>query len=220
MDNINILIADGHFLTREGLKSLISVHQGYMISGEAEDNTTLYEFLSSSVPDILIMDYNIRNCFSLNDLFRLHEKYPEIRVLVITNDRDKPDILAALECGVYGYLLKECDQAEILRAIHSVFRREKFLCGKVLDVILDKSPAVYTNRQSCDACEPVKLSQRELEVIKLVAKGYTTKEIAGALYLSNHTIATHRKNIFKKIGINNATELVRYAMRNGIVSLQ
>ncbi len=219
MENIKVLIADAHFLTREGLKFLISNQHDYLITGEAKDNKALNESLNVALPDILIMDYNAGNCFSIHDLIGIREKYPAIGILVISNNINKKDILATLESGVCGYLLKECDEEEIVNALRSVYKREKFLCGKVLDIILDKPGANCTFEQSCDSCDPVKLSNRELEVVKLIAKGFTTKDIAGRLFLSNHTVATHRKNIFKKIGINNSMELVRYAMRIGIVSL-
>ena len=219
MNKIGVFIADSHFLTREGLKCLLKRRDDISILGEAVDSNGLLTKTRDLAPDIFIIDFDIPGCFSIQNLIMLRRDFPDAGILVITNNRNKKDILTALDHGVYGYLLKECDETEIVNALSAVCRREKFLCGKVLDSILDKPALPCEAIPGCDLCQPVTLSHRELEIVKMIARGYTTRDIADKLFLSFHTVATHRKNIFKKTGIKSSLELVRYAVNNGIVSL-
>lgn len=220
MKILTVFIADGHSLAREGLISLLKRQGCCSIAGETKNNENLIFKIKNSNPDCIIIDFDIPGRFTIYDLTLIHNHFPDKGILVITGNRKKQDILFALDKGVSGYLLKECDEEEIMSAIKAVSKKDKFICGKVLDIILSEDRIRCSTGDACEICGPVKLSNRELEIVKLIARGMTTKSIADQLYLSHHTVATHRKNIFKKIGINNSLELIRYAMNNNIISLQ
>ena len=214
---VKVLIADSHFLSREGIKSLISNNRDIRFVGEVFHNADLQGSIKSLRPDVVIIDHNIPGHFELTDIQRIINDFPGIGVIVITSKPERASIISALDYGVSGYLLKECDELEITGAIYSAARNEKFFCGKVLKVVLDQSGETDQSIKSDDDCKPVIFSSRELEVIKLIARGYTTKKIADILFLSFHTIATHRKNIFKKASIRNSSELILYALNQGII---
>lgn len=207
---MNIVIADRDFLIKTGLKCLLSKRPGIELSASATCIAELKEVLRAQRPDVLIMDYDQEGAFSLDDLASITRKYPGIRILVISNNRHKHDILTALQLGVTSYLLKECAEDEIFEAIYATARGEKFFCAKIVENILGKQPD--------ESCDGLFLTSRELEIVKLVAQGYTTVQISEMLCRSVHTINTHRKNILNKLGLNNPSELVLYAVKRGLIA--
>ena len=139
------------------------------------------------------MDYTIPNFIEIEELEKINEISEKTKMLVISDDRNKGNILKAIKYGVTGYLSKQCEKEEIINAIFTIHKGEKFFCNKILDVILEKD-----NNQSIDP-SALNLSEREIEVITLVASGYSNKEIADKLFISIHTLYTHRKNIMREI---------------------
>lgn len=218
MPKTKILIADTHTLTREGVKSLLSKRKDITVAGEAKDSQELAEKVKKINPEIVIIDFYIPGHFSIKDIAYIRKKYPSIRVLVISTNQNKEDVLKVLDYGVNSYLLKECDAEEVINAVYAAACNEKFFCGRVMDAILEKDTHQCSDGSVCDHCQPVFLSDRELEIIKLIAESYTTKEIAQKVHLSFHTVSTHRKNIFKKLKIRTSSELIIYAIKRGIVS--
>lgn len=217
---IKILIADAHILTREGIKALLSRRKDLQILGEAIESKTLIQQLNNITPDIVIIDINIPGHFSLDDIDYIRKNYPEVGVLVISYNQNKENVLKALDLGINSYLLKECDEEEIINAVYATARKEKFFCGKVMDAILEKVKHNCSAGNTCYDCQPVSLGEREVEIIRLIAEGCTTKDISEKLFLSFHTVSTHRKNIFKKLLIRNSSELILYALKKGIISAQ
>ena len=212
---INIMLADAAFLVREGIKSVISGKPYLQVQGEAADSYELKRFLTHKSPDIIIIDYNAPGAFSLDDIRYIVEKAISSRILVISSDLKKDEVLKALEYGAKGFLLKACDQTEILGAIHAVAKNEKFFCSKVVDFIMERhNPKEQSLRE---ACEPTLLTQREIEIVKLMAKGKPAQEIADTLSLSVHTIYTHRKNIKQKLGLTTAAEVILYAVNTSLL---
>ncbi len=206
---ISIVIADRDFLIKTGLKCLLSKRTGFEVAGQANNISELKETLRFHTPDVLIIDYDQPGAFSIDDLVYIRRKYPEIKILVISNNRHKHDIVSSIEFGVLSYLLKECGEDEIFDAIIATANGEKFFCGQIVENILGRTP---------ETCEGLLLTDRELEIVKLVAEGYTTAEISKMLCRSIHTINTHRKNILNKLGLNNPSELVRYAVKRKLVA--
>jgi len=206
---ISIVIADRDFLIKTGLKCLLSKRTGFEVAGQANNINELKETLRFRIPDVLIIDYDQPGAFSIDDLVYIRRKYPELKTLVISNNRHKHDIVSSIEFGVLSYLLKECGEEEIFDAIIATANGEKFFCGQIVENILGRMP---------ETCEGLSLTDRELEIVKLVAEGYTTAEISKMLCRSIHTINTHRKNILNKLGLNNPSELVRYAVKRRLVA--
>lgn len=217
MKPIRILLADAQYLTRAGLGELIKGQEELELVGEALNSVQLFEQIAKMRPDLVIFDYNSPGRFSLEDLRKLTIMPSVPNLIVISRDRNKNNIFQALEFGVNCFLTKACSQREIQNAIHSTMQNEKFFCNTILEIILQKQ-IPQTSKKELN-CEPSVLTNRETEIVRLIAAGISTKKIASTLHLSTHTVYTHRKNIMKKLGINSASEMILYAMQSGIVGL-
>ncbi len=212
MEKIKITIADGHFLSRKGLAVLLSENTDFVLVAEAYNTSDLINQSKFYKPDLIIIDYTSLN-FSLQGLQLIVKKYPTAKLLAITQPLAASEISKALQTGVTSHLLKDCDCDEIMEAIYKTVKGEKFMCGKiVLDILQNKSDI------AASACGGLNISEREMEIIKLVAEGYSNKEVADKLFLSTHTVTTHRKNIMNKLGVNNTAGLVLFAVRENLVS--
>jgi len=217
VNTTKILVSDAHALTREGIKSVLSRIDSVELVFECTQGKDLQKSVQVYTPDLVILDYDIPGHFSMSDLELLRKKFPELKVLIISTNKIKQDISRALGLGISGYLLKECDEDEIIAAIKAICLGEKFFCGKVMDTVLDNNDHKCLPGMECDQCMAVSLSNREIEIVRLIADGLTTKDIAKKIYLSFFTVATHRKNIFRKLQIRNSPELIQYAMKEGII---
>jgi DNA-binding NarL/FixJ family response regulator len=221
MAKIKIFIADNSFLIREGFRAIITSKADFKLVGEADKAEDLSAKLFTSLPNVLIIDYS-SIYFCINDILVIHKQFPEVKILAVTNPQSKITISDAIENGVVSHLLKDCGKDEIIEAIYSTAKGRKFFCGKILDVILKEKDTPDSNivviktseRVSCDG---IKLSPREVEIIQNVAEGHSNKKIAERLFLSVHTVTTHRKNIMGKLGVNNTAGLMMYAIRENLI---
>lgn len=217
MKSNQLLIADAHTLTREGIKCVLSKRPGLEVVSEARSSIELKQQIERYDPELIIIDFFIEGYFSIDDIEFISRNFPEKKILVISTNRIKQDIIRVLDIGVSGYLLKECDEEEIITAVYAILNGEKFFCGRVMDSILEKENHHCIEGELCNHCMAISLSKREIEIIKLIAEGLTTKEIAKKIHLSFFTVATHRKNIFRKLQIRNSPELILYAMQEGLI---
>ena len=212
MEPIRIVIADAHFLIREGLKNLFEREPDIELVGEAIQEAQLFSLLKTHHPNVLIIDYDQAGKFSSETVKQILNRFPEVNILIISANDKREEIYDLLENKVNSYLTKECDQREIIDAVKATARGEKFFCTKVLNYLLEKS---FSDKENC---APTPLSPREVEIVRLVAEGKIAKEIASTLDLSTHTVYTHRKNIMRKLQLSSSSELVLYAVQNGLVS--
>jgi DNA-binding NarL/FixJ family response regulator len=210
---IKIAIADAQFLFRAGLINLLSGNRDFDILGEAGNSSELCTLAKEHSPDVVIFDYNSHKNFLLEDIKMVKLISHKTNFLIISADECKENIYKVIELGAISFLTKECDKEEIINAIYATAKNEKFLCHKVIDIIIEKH--IHTDE---DTCKAFNLSLRETEIIKLTAKGWDAKTIAGHLFLSTHTIYTHKKNIMKKLKINSSSEMIVYAIQNGLVT--
>ena len=211
-----ILIADNSYLIREGLRSIITSNSDFKLVGEAETAEELSEKLLLCRPHVLVIDYT-SIYFSIDDILSVRQKFPEVNILAITNPQSRIIISRSIENGVISHLLKDCGKEEIIEAIYSTAKGDKFFCGKILDTVLKEKDASTSQSAEGISCDGIKLSPREVEIIQLVAEGMSNKEIAERLFLSVHTVTTHRKNIMSKLGVNNTAGLVMFAIRQHLV---
>lgn len=218
MINPIVFIADAHKLTSEGIKSILVKKTDARVTAEAVNSAGLRAQFASAQPDVVIIDCFIPGYFSIEDIAFIKNQAPETGILVITTNKNKEDVLRVLDYGVNSYLLKECDEEEVINAVNATATGRKFFCGKVMVAILEKVTHKCAPDSVCNHCHAVALSEREEEIIRLIADGLTTKEIAVKLNLSFYTISTHRKNVFKKLRIRNSSELIGYALKKGIIS--
>ena len=209
---IKVLLADKQPLTSAGIVHFLSSRQEMSIVDEVTHREELPKLLDRHRPDILVTDHNLNGYISKNDLRNVSAISPTTNILIISADEDKVSILDVLQLGVKGYLTKECSREEIVMAIQSTARGEKFYCHKILDIIMEKhfSPIVETADASV-------LTSRETEIITLIAQGKSTQSIADKLHLSPHTVQTHRKSIIRKLNIKSPTEFVIYALDFGLI---
>lgn len=210
---VTILLADSQPLTSAGIRLLIGEGGEAEIIGTVHDAAQVARLARELKPDLLIADYNIPGYLTLPNLEQVIID-TQINTLIISSDNNNQTIRESLKIGVKGYITKECSREEIMLAIRSTSKGEKFFCHKILDVIMDKQP-----ESSAQSCDPTVLTVRETEILGLLAKGYSTQRAADKLSLSPHTIHTHRKSIIKKLGIKSPTEFVLYAIDFGLITI-
>ena len=217
MAQIKIIIADSSYLIREGLKALLSSNKNLNIISEAGNSEDLKKSKELKLADVMIIDFTEPE-FKPEDIAKALVINPNIKVLAISNQISKPHILRAIEAGICSYVLKDCDKDEILDAVANTFEGKNFFCGKILDAVLVEQTSEVNLDHVASCCEPVDISKREMEIIRLIAEGMTNKEIADKLFLSKHTVNTHRKNIMQKLGLGNTADIVMYALKEKIIT--
>ncbi|MBK9673294.1 MAG: response regulator transcription factor [Bacteroidetes bacterium] len=214
--NYKILVADSNYLLREGLKTLVSSNGSY-VCDEVENAEQLIEKVVKNQPDVVIINF-ISAGFSLNDISRIKLAYTDTKILAITEKPGKTVFSQAIANGVLSFLMIDCDRNEITEAIESTLQGEAFFCGKILNEINAPAPEFVEDLAiPAFSCNGVKISARESEIISLVSEGMTNKQIAEQLFLSTHTVITHRKNIMNKLGLTNTASLVMFAIRQNII---
>ncbi|HLU87538.1 MAG TPA: response regulator transcription factor [Taishania sp.] len=214
---MKVVIADGNNLMRIGLRTVLNTLQSVDVVAEAKSCDDLLECLKNFKTDVLIIDYTSEN-FEIDVIPKVLNKYPELKTLAITPEQSAQTLVNALRSGVQSYVKKDCDLGEILDAVKETGKGNKFFCGQILETIQRASIDVNDIDLDSFTCEPISLSEREMQIIKLIAEGLTNTQIAEELFLSNHTINTHRKNILSKLGVKNTAGIVMYAVKTNLVS--
>ncbi len=211
---INIIIADDHQMFIDGIKSLLKTNKNMSIVGEANNGVQLLEVLAQTPADIILMDVNMPEMDGIEATKQVCQKYPNIKVLMLTMFNTRDYIEKLLRAGAHGYILKNTGKEELHEAIETLIRGESYFSKEVTERIMEglqKKKAAESNPMM------VELTEREKDVLKLIAQELTTQEIADKLYISFHTVETHRKNLISKLGVRNIAGLVKYAMMNGFV---
>ncbi len=207
---IDILIANNNKITAEGLKTILQSKMGNRVLGVADSIDHLTNQSSKYFPDIVVIDYSSEP-FGVDSIKEIKRIYKDCKILAITDPLPKSIISKALKNGIDSYLLSDCDRPEIMEAIEDTYDGKQFYCGMVIDILAEE------NDSEGNGCSGISLSEREIEVIRLISDGKTNKEIADKLFLSTHTVNTHRKNIMNKLGIKNTAGIVIYAFRENII---
>ena len=211
MNSISIILADSQYLIRRGLEHLLSQETQFEVVEQSVREDDLLKKVRHHRPRVVILDYQQPGNFSTETVPKIKENSPTTNVLIISSDTDKGRIDSVLENGVNSFLTKCCDDKEIFGAIQATAKGEKYFCNNVLNYLLEKSFPKEND------CSPTPLTARETEIVRYVAQGKIAKEIASELHLSTHTVYTHRKNIMKKLGFGSVSELVLYAVNEGMV---
>ena len=214
---MNVILADSNDLVRIGLRTVLASDARINIVGEARSNNDLKEQLKSFETDIVIIDYTAPG-FSIDIIPQVLTKNKNVRFVALTPEQSAVTVLDALRSGVASYVKKDCDIAEIMSSVKETFAGNKFFCGQILETIQKASIDVDDIDFESFSCEPVSLSERELEIITLIAEGHTNGQISDMLHLSTHTVTTHRKNIMSKLGVKNTAAIVMYAVKKNLVS--
>lgn len=214
---MRILIADDHGVVRQGLKSLIEKQDDMEVVGQAEDGSTAVKLAAELSPDIVIMDISMPNLNGVQATSLILNQNSNIRIIALSMHSNRRLVTAMLKAGAFGYVLKSYLFDELIRAIHSVVAGKRYLSPQVTDVLVED----YIN-QSPTSKESVsdKLTDRECRILQLLAEGHTTKEIALVLNISPKTCDANRRHIMNKLGIFSIAELTKYAIREGLTSLE
>ena len=212
-----IIIADSNMLIRSGLNTVLKQYDDFQVLGEAISEAQLIDMVKSFEVDVVLIDFAAKD-FSIDVFAKVNRFNSKVKFVAITGEQTGITIVNALRAGVTSYIKKDCDIHEIVESIRETADGGRFFCGQILETI--KREAIDVNDLDISelSCEAVIISERELEVIKLIAEGYTNHEIADKLFLSPHTVNTHRKNIMQKLGVNNTAAIVMYAVKAQLVS--
>jgi DNA-binding NarL/FixJ family response regulator len=213
MSKISVFIVDDHQLVREGFKAILAdLSDTIDITGEAINGRDLLRQLSNGLPlpDIVLMDVNMPEMNGIKTMEILSKDYPCIQVIALSMMKQSVHIKQMLKMGARGYLLKDCNKQELLRAIQTVYQGDTYFSFEVTEQVMQ-----YLTKQS--APNPENLTERELQVLALIAKDYSNREIADALFISPRTVDAHKQNILRKTGVKSMAGLVVFAIKHNLV---
>ena len=217
MPPIKVLIVDDHAIVREGIGMILAPHDDIEVIGEAADGVEAIEQVRKLSPDVVLMDIAMPRLGGLEATLEISRINPESKILVLTQYDDMEYIYRFLKAGAAGYVLKKAVGSDLVSAIRAVFQGKAALDPAIADKVIKgflEHPQVAGGEILYD-----KLSDREKEVLKLVAEGNTMQQIADILFLSIKTVMTHRTNLMEKLDIHNKTELIKFAIRKGIIRI-
>ncbi len=218
MDKLRVFIADDHSIVRSGVKGLFSGSAKYEVVGEAGDGLEALAGIGQHHPDIVIIDITMPELDGLLVTERIVKDYPGIKVIVFSMHQELQYAVDAMRVGAKAYILKGGDSGEILLAVDRVARGQIYISSPLSEQIMTDFVGIIRGEQTLDSSEALTL--REKEVLKLIAEGYTNKEIAAKLFLSISTIKSYRVNLMRKLKVNDTASLVRIAMQQGLVIIK
>ncbi|MDZ7843455.1 MAG: response regulator transcription factor [Anaerolineales bacterium] len=212
---IEILLADDHQVLREGLKSILEKEPDLKIAGQAGNGRQAVQLCRNLDPDVVLMDINMPELNGVEATREIMRQQKEIQVIILSMYATKEHIYQAFQAGARGYLLKETSGLEVVDAIHEVARGNRFLSKALTEQMIDDYLLV---RDPANSASPLdSLSERERQVLGLVAEGKTSKEIASSLHLSLSTVSTYRSRLMKKLGVEDLTELIKFAVEHRLI---
>jgi DNA-binding NarL/FixJ family response regulator len=214
---IRVLLVDDHAIERQGVRSLLEVQPDILVVGEAGDGLEALPLVESCHPDVVITETIMPRMNGLELTGQILRRYPDLKVLVLTRNEREDCVLRLVQAGAGGYLLKTVESADLLAALRAVVSGGRVLQPKALEAVLDDY--LQRVREPTARRYAVELTAREREVLKLIAEGNTNQDIADLLCLSRKTVETHRSNIMDKLGMHKVTDLVKHAIREGLVGL-
>ena len=214
MEAIRILIADDHPVVREGLFAMLSRESDFEVVGEARDGVEAVNKAKELSPEVVLMDLRMPELDGVEAMNQIKSAKPETKFIILTTYSDDEYIFRGIEAGARGYLLKDAPREELFKAIRAVHRGESLIQPVVASKILDRLTELSRRAPSGE-----ELSERELEVLRLMAKGAANKEIGVELSIAQSTVKTHISTIFQKLGVNDRTEAVTEALKKGIIRL-
>lgn len=210
---VKVILIDDHPIVRQGLRNLLQTEPTFQVVGEADDGITGLELVQRARPDVLIVDLMMPGLNGLDLIKQVLKHLPRLRIVVLSMQSADSYVVAALNSGAAGYVLKETGPSEIIHAIKTVLAGERYLSPKLAERVLDSSTGRKKLADPYDSLTP-----REREVLHLIIEGQTSAQIAARLVLSPRTVELHRSRIMKKLDLHNQTDIFRYALERGILS--
>ena len=213
MDKIKVLVVDDHAIMRDGIRALLSLHDDIEIVGEASEGKEAIDKVEEFAPNVIVMDIAMPGMDGLEATRRITKRNPRAKVIFLTQYDNKEYVLSTIKAGASGYIPKQAVGSELVSAIRAVCRGDSFLYPSAAAALIEGY-----RRQGEE--EPYdRLTEREREILRLIADGHTSREIADMLFVSLKTVLGHRAKIMEKLDLHNRTELIKYAMRKGLISM-
>ena len=214
---IRLVLVDDHELMRQGLRALVDGQKDVEVVGEANDGRTALALVRSLSPDVVVMDVAMKDMNGIEATRQIRAECPNVKVIGLSSHADARYVKAMLEAGACGYVLKANAYDDLHRAIDAARRGKSYLCPDVTEAIIGGSMNAPTHTTAFSGGS---LSPREREVLQLLAEGRTSPEIAKRLFVATTTVETHRRNIMRKLDIHSVADLTKYAIREGLTSLE
>lgn len=214
---VRLMMVDDHPLFRQGVRLYLQGTPGIEIVGEASDGNEALVFLEAETVDVVLLDLQMPGPDGIEVTSRIKEHWPQVNVLLLTSFGSWEKIFAALKAGASGYILKDANPEELLAAIHAVFAGGSYLGNRVAAELLNHMGQPEKEALQAGTAEP--LTEREKDVLALVARGQCNREIAEALFVSEKTVKTHVANILQKLHVKSRTQAALYAMKNGLIQV-
>ena len=211
MNKIKVLLTDDHQIIIDGLKSLLKNSEEIVVVAEANNGREALRILELLSIDVVLMDIDMPVLNGIETLKEIRKQFRNVKVIILSMHNEAGMIKSLMDIEANGYLLKSCSQDELIDAIKKVFTGQNYFSTDVTLALLKTSATLYSEQRN------ELLTERETEILKLIAAGFSNKEIGDQLFISHRTVDTHRTNLMKKLDVNNIAGLISYAIRNGIV---
>ena len=215
MEQVRILLADDHNILRDGMRLLLERQPGFSVVGEAADGREIVQLAQAHSPDVVVMDIAMPNMNGIEATRRIVEKFPSTGVVILSMHYDESYVIRSLKAGARAYLLKDAMKAELIAAIRAVAEGRSFFSPRISQILQEDYVEALGRKGAEDSYDL--LTEREREILQLVAEGKTNKEIADALNVSVYTVDTHRTHILQKLNLHSVPEVILYAVRKGII---
>jgi DNA-binding NarL/FixJ family response regulator len=215
MNTIRVILAEDHTIVRKGLRSLLEGEEDIEVIGEAGNGKEAITLVEQKKPDIVVMDIGMPELNGLEATRRIKKKFPQTKVLILTMHTNEEYVFEILQAGASGYIVKKAAPTELVSALRAVEQGESFLSPSISKKVIDEYLQRAGEAKRRGAFEL--LTDREREVLQLIAEGNSTRGIAGRLFISTKTVETHRSNLMEKLDLHGTADLTRYAIRMGIV---
>jgi len=213
---IRIMLVDDHVLFRKGVEALLTAHDDFDVVGEASNGKEAVEKAAACKPDVILMDIDMPVCGGLDAVKMIKSEMPHVHIVMLTVSDDDQDLFKAVKNGAGGYLLKNLEPKDLYEMLHGILRGEAPITGIMASKILDEFRSPRTASEPKVEGEE-ELTERELEVIKLIAEGLSNKEIAGALNITENTVKVHVRTTLEKLHLNNRVQAAVYAVKEGLL---
>jgi len=217
MSKIRVLVVDDHTIVRDGICSLLGLTPDIEVVGEAANGKEALEVLRKLMPDVVLMDLAMPVMGGLEATRQIAKEFPRIKVLALTQYDDREYVFPIIEAGACGFISKMAASSELTSSIRSVYHGDSFLSPSVAKLLVENYQQEASTVRSRDPYE--QLTDREREILKLLAEGYATREIANMLTVSPKTVEGHKTSLMAKLDIHSRTDLVKYALRKGIITI-
>jgi DNA-binding NarL/FixJ family response regulator len=212
-----ILLADDHQITRSGLRALLEQQPDLAVVGEADNGRLAVRMAAELKPDVIVMDINMPELNGIEATRQIRTELPHTKIIALSMHSDKRYVAGMLKAGVSGYLLKNCAFDELVAAINSVIRHQSYLSPAIADTVMKDYTSIL---EGLDLSPASQLSSREREVLQLIAEGSSTRDISERIHVSVKTVETHRQQIMRKLNVRSVAELTKFALREGLTSLE